>query len=762
MKLVSMSCKDLFFKKKFLFGIISLLFISPGYSKILTKNSGKLSISKPVDSNVDPNWSIEISCLGDKYTNVNGIWFVEEHDTISINYDEAFLRGGDRSGAEFKRTRLSIYTSEGIILGNEFTVTKGITYFINIIIETSSSYDFYQPSQSITFSQKIIAFNDYFKINEKDFGVNCTGEIVTNTNIKLKCYDAFPKDNNWYVKKSSPVDIIYNNSYKHENWNSNNNNTGSGGEYEKYTELRITEDNKVTYKSEKGKDNIFTKNITANTKIELYNIYMTASSYLSANSGGTKISESLIDSINIILDSDPPTPLPTVTGSCADWTNGKDNENKDVTLTAEGSMDGVSGVRGYEYKIGNSDWIRGNEYKPDVKNGEILDTVVYFRAVDNVGNASEAVSARVKIDKSAPVISADKEANKWTRDDIKITARDTGSGFNGFEIEKDEKKYIPQTANTLSESGTYTVRATDGVGNKSDLITYLVDKTAPQINLNGYEEGNWTSEDVTITFTDAHSGIKSVTVNGSTVSREDGDKYKITETGEYTVKCSDNTGNESTATVKVDKIKPSVSDITFSGFRYEEKDETQYLNSFDVKYNVTEADSGIKENILSLNGSIVNESTDKNVIYREKQNLAKVQRSGNDKTFEYSVKVTDNAGNGSVEKKASLTIPGTIILKTVEKEDENQGLRKNYIKDGYTINGILINKIDFGLYKTIRLKRTFLADKEEGQNRKEFCYEEYKARFDGSVREEEIKENWEKASQTVITKADVRKVTIGG
>ncbi len=425
-------------------------------------------------------------------------------------------------------------------------------------------------------------------------------------------------------------------------------------------------------------------------------------------------------------------------------------------------MDGVSGVRGYEYKIGNSDWIRGNEYKPDVKNGEILDTTVYFRAVDNVGNASEAVSARVKIDKSAPIISADKEANKWTRDDIKITARDTGSGFNGFEIEKDEKKYIPQTANTLSESGTYTVQATDGVGNKSDPITYLVDKTAPQINLNGYEEGNWTSEDVTITFSDPNqSGIKSVTVNGNAVLWEGG--YKITETGEYTVKCIDNTGNESTATVKVDKIKPSVSGITFGGFGYEEKDETQYLNSFDVKYNVTENDSGIKENknILYLNGSIVNESTDKNVIYREKQNLAKVQRKEKDETFEYSVKVTDNAGNGSVEKKASLTIPGTIILKTVE-EDENQGLRKSCIKDGYTINGILINKIDFGLYKTIRLKRTFLADKEEGQNRKEFCYEEYKARFDGSVREEEIKENWEKASQTVITEADVRKVTIGG
>lgn len=750
MKLVSMSCKDLFLKKKFLFGIISLLFISPGYSKILINYTGKLSISKPVDSNADPNWSIEISCLGDKYTNVNGIWFVEEHDTVSINYDEALLGGGDRSGSECKRTRLSIYTSEGIILGNEFTVTKGITYFINIIIETSSSYNFYQPSQSITFSQKIIAFNDYFKINEKDFGVNCTGEIVTNTNLKLKCYDAFPKDNNWYVKKSSPVDIIYNNSYEHTSWSSSNDQlqTGSGGEDEKYTELRITEDNKVTYKSEKGKDNIFTKNITANTKIELYNINMTA------NSGsGIKITESFIDGINIILDSEPPLP-PIITGLSEAWTN------KNIEITLGGSTDTVSGMWGYEYKVGESEWQNGSTCAVTAAEGQIVETEVKFHAVDNVGNASEEVTATVKIDRTKPVIRADKESGKWTKEDIKIQAEDTGSGFRRLEIRKDGILYNPAVENTLSESGRYTVKAADNAGNESDEVTYLIDKTKPQIELDRYEEGVWTNKDVTIKFTDEHSGIKSVTVNGSAAAYENG--YAITESGEYTVKCIDKTGNENSAAVKVDKIKPEVSALSFSGFGYEKEGETEYLNGYDVKYKVTEEDSGISRNQLYLNGVKVNESTEKELTYRESQNISKLSRTERDERCEYKVLLTDNAGNESVEKKASLTIPRTIILKTVEKEDENQGLRKSYIKDGYTINGILINKINFDLYKEIRLKRTFLADKPEGQNRKEFCYEEYKSRFGGSVREEEIKRNWEECAQTVITKADVRKVTIGG
>lgn len=574
--------------------------------------------------------------------------------------------------------------------------------------------------------------------------------------LVVECDNAYNKNGIWYVKKSSQLNVLY--SYYRDDSNVKSGygetcygdvcqiSSGSSG-YSVSTKLNFN-----------GNIYTYSKNLQQNVENDIQIILYSVKTSVSSNTS----TDTTTVNLTIKVDATPPTQPKYISGLPDGWTKGT------VKLDASGSTDDKSGVANYEYCLWNSSlpsqyWVwKKCPYESNVAEGSYLENLICFRAVDYVGNASAVNICSLQIDNSKPIVTADKEANKWTKDNITINATDTGSGVNSFEIKKDNKTYIPQTEKFLTETGTYTVTAIDKVGNISSEVTYKIDKESPAINLNGYDPKTWTNKDVTIQVTDNHSGIKSVTKNQEAVSNYT--EFKIESTGQYEITAKDKVDNENKVTVKIDKVVPSVSELTFSGFGYESKGEAEYLNAFDVKYNVTENDSGIKKNknILYLNGSIVNESTDKNVIYREKQNLAKVQRKENDKTFEYSVKVTDNAGNGSVEKKASLTIPRTISLKTVEKEDENQGLRKSYIKDGYTINGILINKINFDLYKEIRLKRTFLADKEEGQNRKEFCYEEYKARFDGSVREEEIKRNWEECAQTVITKADVRKVTIGG
>ncbi|SEQ55945.1 hypothetical protein SAMN04487977_1061, partial [Treponema bryantii] len=737
--------------------IISFIFVTLSYSKSLIKTNGNITGSLKNDED-HPNYSLEITVDNDNACKKESDFcLVQAGEKLNIKYSSACVKGHPEgphapSGSSEDHTILKIRDSnKSISYSNPITVKENEVYTIELYHEATSTWNPKYES-TLIFSVRIYGVNKDIDIVSADKITNFKGYLCDfhdnkyNYGLSIYCENATQKFSErpvWYVKKGEPVTIVYN-SYSDGNsssgYNSSTGESGSGG-YSDYTYLKR---NGTTL----GK---------LPTKIEedmIFELFFVRTSWGTA--AGNVHEETLQTKVIIKVDDTPPTMPSSITGLSEGWTA------ENVTLTANGSTDDKSGFSHYEYKVGEQgEWTRGSEYNSNVQEHQILNTTVYFRAVDNVGNASEAVAVQVKIDRCSPVISADKEARKWTNESITVTASDENSGIPekaGLTVDNvlyDGKSY------TITETGKHTVTAKDAAGN-STTKQYWIDKEAPVINLNGYIADTWTNKDVTIKVTDNHSDIKSVTKNQEAVSNYT--EFKIESTGQYEITAKDKVDNENKVTVKIDKVVPSVSELTFSGFGYESKGEAEYVNAFDVKYNVTENDSGIKENknILYLNGSIVNESTDKNVIYREKQNLAKVQRKENDKTFEYSVKVTDNAGNRSVEKKARLTIPRTIILKTVEKEDENQGLRKSCIKDGYTINGILINKIDFGLYKTIRLKRTFLADKEEGQNRKEFCYEEYKARFDGSVREEEIKENWEKASQTVITKADVRKVTIGG
>ncbi|SEQ90038.1 hypothetical protein SAMN04487977_11516 [Treponema bryantii] len=746
-------------KKKISSVLVFIFFISIVYSKnIYTKNG---TITNGNSNSVNkPNYKVEINCNNEgsaifrEYIFDDGICLVKNNEKISINYTRAEVSGGGMGGGSSTSTVLHLTKSgNDIDYTNPLEIKTNEIYYLTLYSHFSSSSSSSNDtkllsiliigveSNNISSIDKITNFKGYlceYKNNNYDYS------------LTVYCENATQKFSNWpiwYVKKGELITIKYKpykNSGSSSGFNPATGESGGGGFYENSI---LTINDKVI--SDKTK----TINVEENSEIILR--------FKHDDSGGGHIDQEDVKVI-IEVDDTPPTMPSSITGLSEGWIKGN------VEVYATGSTDDKSGVSGYEYCLWNSSipsqyWTwKKCPYKSDVAEGSYLENLICFRAVDNVGNVSAANICSLKIDNSKPVITADKEANNWTKDNITINATDTGSGVNSFEIKKDNKTYIPQTEKLLKETGTYTVTARDKVGNISSEVIYKIDKELPVINLNGYAAETWTKESVKINITDNHSGIKSVTKNQEALSNYT--EFKIESTGQYEITAKDKVDNENKVTVKIDKVLPSVSELTISGFGYESKGEAEYVNASDVKYNVTENDSGIKKNknILYLNGSIVNESTDKNVIYREKQNLAKVQRKENDKTFEYSVKVTDNAGNGSVEKKASLTIPRTIILKTVEKEDENQGLRKSCIKDGYTINGILINKINFDLYKEIRLKRTFLADKPEGQNRKEFSYEEYKARFDGSVREEEIKRNWEECAQTVITEADVRKVTIGG
>ena len=108
---------------------------------------------------------------------------------------------------------------------------------------------------------------------------------------------------------------------------------------------------------------------------------------------------------------------------------------------------------------------------------------------------------------------------------------------------------------TAADSGTYSVRITDRLGNHTmkKLEVTNIDVTAPEIE--GVENNTYYNKPVTIAWTDQQSGIDpdKVTLNGKKVSGG----IKVSKEGEYTLKVYDRIGNYSIVAFCVDATAPT-------------------------------------------------------------------------------------------------------------------------------------------------------------------------------------------------------------
>lgn len=718
-------------KKSFSLLFICLIISCFAYSKTLLEKQDKIYCYYTSEIN-DPDWEVKISCADDAGACINGICYIKEGREFTIHYNSADVGGilGRQGGRVSTVLRIKQAGNERELSAGETTIAckKGDFFLIELCTRSDESA-FLESIYTI----QIGAVEDIYDISTIPYLANYSGKICSYSgeiefngptdkySLTIECKNAYLFDSGKefpevYVAKGAPITINYDPASLVQS---------DHYYFTRYTNLKIEDFYTIP------------ETVNKDMEIELYLIY-------NQQDGGTWCKAR----VSIKTDENSPT-NPEVQGATNGWVN------KPVTLTASGSRDNETGCY-YEYKIGNGSWIRGNTCIVG-EDEKIIDTTVTFRAVDYVGHVSEEVIVPVKIDKSKPEIKADKEAGKWTKEDITIEAIDTDSGVEKIIVTKDGKSY---NSNVLMESGSYIVKAKDAAGNESSEKTYLIDKTKPEINLNGYESGRWTNKDVNIAVTDMHSLIQSVTKDNQPVSNYS--NFTIGETGVFTISATDNAENENTVTVKIDKKAPEVTKPVFSCLGYEEKDGQKYLKTIGVKYTVTEEDSGIEKNQLYQNGIKIYESRDKEVTYKDTEYLMRHERD-EDSEYKCCVKVLDNAGNNCEEKEASLIIPRKIKLEVVKEDDAGQGIRSSIQEGKYTVSGILINKIDFNLYKEIRLKRTFLGDREEGKTeRNTFSFEDYKERFDRNTSETVIKENWEKAAQTIIKKTDVKEVSIGG
>ena len=126
-------------------------------------------------------------------------------------------------------------------------------------------------------------------------------------------------------------------------------------------------------------------------------------------------------------------PTLTLTNSSnGNWTN------KDVTITLNGADSG-SGIKEYQLKYSGSSNVWKKTTAPKDTWGAERNETVYYRAVDNAGNESDAVSTSIRIDKTTPKIelngaASSSEINNSNNVTIPIKITETASGINNSEF----------------------------------------------------------------------------------------------------------------------------------------------------------------------------------------------------------------------------------------------------------------------------------------------------------------------------------------
>jgi len=235
-----------------------------------------------------------------------------------------------------------------------------------------------------------------------------------------------------------------------------------------------------------------------------------AVTYRSTDAAGNVESEKSVD-----VKIDAGAPATTVSGADGAW------HDSDVTLTFSGS-DAGSGVATTEHRLDGGAWVEGTAAVVPAPGDGSKDGVhtVEYRSTDAAGHVETAKSVDVKIDTVGPT-PADDNDDLWHGEDftLELTPTDRGSSvaaveysFDGGTTWESGDSVFFRLWKRGGGSGQFevTYRATDGVGHvgPADTTTVLMDGVRPRTSDDAPLDPQATDVTVTLSASDAHSGVK--------------------------------------------------------------------------------------------------------------------------------------------------------------------------------------------------------------------------------------------------------------
>lgn len=250
--------------------------------------------------------------------------------------------------------------------------------------------------------------------------------------------------------------------------------------------------------------------------------------------------------ISYTNDTTAPT-VTSVTGNSTSWTK------SNITLTVNGAKDnsGGAGLHATPYSFsttkGSYSWQSGNT-KTFSSN-----CTVYVYVRDALGNIRLVSTQEInKIDKTAPTTPKVTGApTNWTNQKYTLTATstDSASGISAYSFSTQSGTYAWQTENTkqYGGNGTVYVYSKDKAGNISSVATVKIDKidkAAPVISDVSVTKDTETKKTtVTITATDALSGIAGYSFDGGNTYQSKNSKTFDNVPNSVSIAVKDNAGN---------------------------------------------------------------------------------------------------------------------------------------------------------------------------------------------------------------------------
>lgn len=255
-------------------------------------------------------------------------------------------------------------------------------------------------------------------------------------------------------------------------------------------------------------------------------------------------------SVTIKVDKIPP----SIAGSRTPPANGNGWNNVDVVVSFLCSDSGPSGLASCPTPVNLS--------------GNGANQSVTGTALDVAGNATPATVSGISIDKVRPTLSGapttSPNANGWYNGDVVVawTAADQAnlSGLAGA---------APANSTITGEGSALTASASvsDRAGNTTSATSspaVKIDRTAPNTTANAPSAWNNTNVTVTLTATDALSGVAATNFKVDGGATQTGTSVAFTTEGDHTLEwwSTDLAGNveaHKTANVKIDKTPPAIS-----------------------------------------------------------------------------------------------------------------------------------------------------------------------------------------------------------
>ena len=273
------------------------------------------------------------------------------------------------------------------------------------------------------------------------------------------------------------------------------------------------------------------------------------------------------------------------------------------TSTAHASATGTDAVSGISTTQVSVD---GGAWQASANLAEGTHTVS-ARAFDNAGNSTVTAAQTVKVDTTAPTVSASvtsgTQSGGWyvTAATITANASDATSGIAQVENRVDGGVWSAGSSATVSTDGVHTVdfRATDRAGLQSTTPTSVkIDKTAPSVTITpsgtAGSNGWYTSAaSLAISALDPLSGVASIEYTLDSGNWTPAGSLTLNE-GDHTVQArsTDKAGNVSPVTtrnIKVDTTPPSLA----SSISGTSGNGGWYVSDLTVTSNATDAISGI-------------------------------------------------------------------------------------------------------------------------------------------------------------------------